>query len=61
MLDRFFDFMYDWDRIKEFYRGIKEILDDNGCICIKINYYIGLVIFCLNEINVFRFLFDINI
>lgn len=61
LLDRFFDFMHDWDRIKEFHRGIKEIPDDNGCTCIKINYYIGSVILCSNEINVFRFLPDINI
>lgn len=53
--------MHDWDRIKEFHRGIKEIPDDNGCACIKINYYIGSVILCSNEINVFRFLPDINI
>lgn len=38
--------MHDWDRIKEFHRGIKEIPDDNGCTCIKINYYIGSVILC---------------
>lgn len=50
--------MHDWDRIKEFHRGIKEIPDDNGCTCIKINYYIGSVILCSNEINVFRFLPD---